>query len=85
MRFAFTDVSASGTVLVWCATPAAPTAIVPSRSRTYLRCRITRNNAIAVSPMMSAEIASVTQAFLPMKKFDLAELQRTYAGAGVTH
>ncbi len=30
------------------------------------------------------QIASVTQAFLPMKKFDLAELQRAYAGAGAT-
>jgi len=31
------------------------------------------------------QIASVTQAFLPMKKFDLAELQRAYAVAGTSH
>jgi predicted 3-demethylubiquinone-9 3-methyltransferase (glyoxalase superfamily) len=31
------------------------------------------------------QIASVTQAFLPMKKFDLAELQRAYAAAGASH
>jgi predicted 3-demethylubiquinone-9 3-methyltransferase (glyoxalase superfamily) len=30
------------------------------------------------------QIASVTQAFLPMKKFDLAELQRAYASAGAS-
>ena len=31
------------------------------------------------------QIARVTQAFLPMKKFDLAELQRAYAVAGASH
>jgi hypothetical protein len=31
------------------------------------------------------QIASVTQAFLPMKKLDLAELQRAYTAAGATH
>jgi predicted 3-demethylubiquinone-9 3-methyltransferase (glyoxalase superfamily) len=30
------------------------------------------------------QIASVTQAFLPMKKFDLAELQRAYAAAAAS-
>jgi len=31
------------------------------------------------------QIASVTQAFLPMKKFDLAELQRAYTTAPASH
>jgi predicted 3-demethylubiquinone-9 3-methyltransferase (glyoxalase superfamily) len=42
----------------------------------------------ALDRMMSEgtpeQIASVTQAFLPMKKFDLAELQRAYAAAGAS-
>src|SRR3984957_17369846 len=61
-RFAFTEVSRSGTVLVRSATARTPPVVATRVARMARRWKITRSSATAVSAMMTAAMISVTQA-----------------------